>query len=164
MKKAAETLVVSIALVVGACGDPDEPVGMMDESAMSPAGFAADYATSTAFFTMMSEAKEGASPHGRVRVWYSTDLRPLIGSTSFVAPEGATSIKEFDEDSDDTLDGYAVMVKRDAQYDPENGNWYYEMRDPSGNVLPSPPPGKIAECISCHSAAKGTDYLAGTML
>jgi hypothetical protein len=156
-------LALVAGLAIGACGDSDS-----DDSGSTaepgPGAFAADYADSNDFFTLMDDSVKGSSPHGTVRIWYSSNISELINDASFVVPEGTVSIKEFDGDSDGTLDGYAVMVKKGDDYDPDNGNWYYEMRDAKGDVMAMPPAGKIKDCIDCHAAAKKTDYLAGTTL
>lgn len=130
----------------------------------APGAFQPDFKTSGDFFTRMQGLEKGESPHGTVRIWYSTSLERSLGKADMPAPEGSVSIKEFDMQSDGTLDGFAVMVKREAGYDPENGDWYYEMRDASGNVMTDPPAGKTEMCIGCHSAARATDFLAGTTL
>ena len=67
-------------------------------------------------------------------------------------------------DGDGKLDGIAVMIKKEAGYDAANGDWYYDMRDTKGAIMPDPPAGKIAMCIGCHGGYKSTDYLSGTKL
>jgi hypothetical protein len=67
-------------------------------------------------------------------------------------------------DGDGAVDGIAVMIKKESDYDPENGDWYYDMRDPSGVAMEDPPAGRIEMCIQCHAGWKATDYLAGTKL
>jgi hypothetical protein len=169
----ATFIAVALGISLTACGSDDDASnntssGQHDsgvgELESGPGAFTKDYATSKDFLTHMDARVKGSSPHGSVQIWYSSNIESIIGSAGFEAPEGTTSIKEFDMDSDGTLDGFAVMVKKEAGYDADNGDWYYEMRDPSGSVMPDPAPGKIADCISCHVAAKKTDYLAGTAL
>jgi hypothetical protein len=126
--------------------------------------FKADFRTSGEFFTLMSGMKQGSSPHGKVQVWYSNDLKDLVGRPSFTAPVGAVSIKPFEVGA---TKGFAVMVKKEPGYDPENGDWCYEMRSADGAVQSrggKPMSGKIAMCIKCHAAAADKDYLAGTDL
>jgi hypothetical protein len=146
-------LVAAASLMVVACGP-----------ARGPGEFQADFKQNGRFVTRMSAPIAGNSPHGTVRIWYSAELDELLDRSSFVAPEGAVAIKEFDGDADGTIDGYAVMVKKEAGYDAEHQDWYYEMRDAKGTVMTEPPPGKTEMCISCHAAAQKTDYLAGTGL
>lgn len=112
----------------------------------------------------MTEPRQGSSPHGKVQIWYSSNLRDRLGKSPFAAPEGSVAIKEFDMQPDGTIDGYAVMVKKAAGYDAANNDWYYEMRDAQGSVNADPPSGKTEMCISCHVAAKASDFLAGTAL
>lgn len=150
-------LILPFVMVACDSGDEKEPT-------TTSGGFKADFATSSAFFTLMEGPETGNSPHSTVQIWYSADLRSRIENESFTAPVGATSIKEVDMDDDGTLDAYAVMVKREAGYDTANNDWYYEMRMPDGTVMADPPAGKTAMCIGCHAASAATDYLAGTRL
>ena len=50
-----------------------------------------------------------------------------------------------------------IMVKMQAGYDPENGDWWYGKADKTGTRIRSS--GKIRECIACHKQAAETDYL-----
>jgi len=165
MKQSRLALALTVGISLTACSDSDTDTDTnSDALTAGPGAFDADYADSDEFFTLMDSSVKGASPHGTVRIWYSSNIRDVIEDDSFEVPEGTTAIKEFDGDNDGTLDGYAVMIKEADDYDPANGNWYYEMRDAKGEVMPEPAPGKIKDCIGCHAAAKGTDYLAGTTL
>ena len=65
--------------------------------------------------------------------------------------------------------GYAVMVKQEAGYFPDGGDWMYEMRMLDGSIMDDeesgmPMSGPIAMCAGCHAAASATDYLAATTL
>ncbi len=158
----AFALLASSALF--ACSSDDDASTTAAETAEGPGDFKADYKSSFAFFTNMSAPVKGSSPHGVSRIWYSSNIKELVGKDSFKAPAGTVSIKEFDMMGDGTKTGLAVMIKKPAGYDPANGDWYYDMRDMSGNVMPDPPAGKIAMCIQCHAGARSTDYLFGTKL
>lgn len=148
---------VVATLALTACGGPAS-----DER--GPGEYTPDFKTSSAFLTRMTAAKQGSSPHGKVQIWYSSNLRDRLGNAPFSAPEGSVAIKEFDMQADGTIDGFAVMVKKPAGYDAANNDWYYEMRDAQGAVMADPPAGKTEMCITCHAAAKATDFLAGTTL
>ena len=127
--------------------------------------FKADFEKSGEFFSLMSGMKQGKSPHGMVQIWYSNNLKDIIGKPAFKAPVGSMSIKPFNNDGKPGIDGIAVMIKKEAGYDKENGDWLYEMRTPKGEIMKKmgmPMAGKIKMCIGCHSAASAKDYLAGT--
>lgn len=129
-----------------------------------PGDFASDFKTSSSFLTNMTAPVKGTSPHGTVRIWYSSNLKDLLANTTFTAPEGSVSIKEADPDNNGTVDALVVMIKKPAGYDAANGDWYYDVRDTAGTVKSDPAPGKIQACIDCHKKFSGTDYLGGTKM
>jgi hypothetical protein len=131
-----------------------------------PGAFDASFATSPQFFTRMKERKLGRpeSPHGRIQIYYSKNLESLVDQPSFEAPEGTVAIKVQDRDGDGAVDGLRVMIKRASGYDPDNGDWYYETRDPKGGLSGASPPGKDAFCVGCHRGYPETDRLAGVAL
>ncbi len=128
-----------------------------------PGGFDQNYRSSSDFFTMMDGLNAG-NFNAQVWIWYSSNIEPIIDQDSFEVPEGTTSIQEVDTDADDILDSLTIMVKMGNDYDPENNNWYYEVRDPDGTLRNIPPPGKIQICIECHKDFPATDFLAGSKL
>lgn len=156
---------VAVAALVAGCGMDDRPSPPAEPQPQpGPGEFKADYATSSVFFTRMSAPVRGDTTHGTVRIWYSFNVRDLIAQDSFTVPVGTVSIKETDHDHDGSVDALVVMVKKDAGYDPDNGDWHYELRTPQGVLLQMPPPGKIAACIGCHKDYAQTDYLGGTKM
>ena len=177
MKLNLAPAVILISTLFAACSS-DNAGNSATSVPGGPGDFASDYRTSSLFFTQMSGPVKGTSPHGTTWIWYSSNIKNLIGQSSFVVPEGTTVIKEFDSNSDgrpgwpggggdagtSSDDGIAVMIKKPSGYDSSNGDWYYDMRDVDGNIMANPPPGRIAMCISCHSGFKSTDYLAGTRI
>lgn len=124
-----------------------------------PGKFVADYEESDQFFTLMDGMVLGKSPHGKVQIWYSEGLRRLVKRSEFTAPEGAVAIKPFEKGE---KKGFAVMIKKGKDYDPENNNWYYAMYSSDDKLLEKPAPGKIEMCIGCHAKDKKKDYLLGT--
>ena len=129
--------------------------------------FPLDYDTSGDYFTLMSKMIMGQSPHKEVMIYYSNNLKDLVEKASFTAPVGAVSIKPFSNDGEEGVDGLAVMIKKAPGYDPENGDWHYEVRAPDGTLMEKdgmPMAGKIQMCIGCHAAASATDFLVGTEL
>ena len=120
-------------------------------------GYEANYETN-GFFTRTPEMVVTAPPHERVRIFYSDDLSSVIDLDAFEAPVGATSVKEaFDED--ENVANILVMTKQAPGYDPDNGDWYYEMRNADGTEILND--GRIEMCIGCHTGGAQTDYLLG---
>jgi hypothetical protein len=82
-------------------------------------------------------------------------------------PMGATIVKEkwlrksgggFDAQIDDSGPGeYGAMIKREAGYDPEHGDWEYVFVTRSTPLKVER--GKLESCRECHSRARETDYL-----
>ncbi|WP_439622961.1 cytochrome P460 family protein [Gemmata sp.] len=81
-------------------------------------------------------------------------------------PAGTVVIKEKHPDWSAAYNAsacdFGAMIKREAGYDPENGDWEYAY------VAPGPAKqvtrGKLASCIDCHSHMKDRDYLFRTYL
>ena len=55
-------------------------------------------------------------------------------------------------------EGLGGMIKRDAGYDPKNGDWEYFYQDKEGKLSS----GRLKNCIECHQKAKQTDYVFRT--
>lgn len=75
-------------------------------------------------------------------------------------PVGSVIVKEkleltYGENQKTT--GLAGMVKREAGYDPEHGNWEYFFVD---DVTPMRH-GAIESCVTCHAKAASSDYVFG---
>lgn len=83
-------------------------------------------------------------------------------------PVGAIIVKEkwlgyhpdnkFDLELDESGPGeYAAMIKRDAGYDPDHGDWEYVFvtRRPLSTVQR----GQLSKCRDCHAKARDTDYV-----
>jgi hypothetical protein len=129
-----------------------------------PGAYQTDFRSSGAFFSSMATMRDGSSPHSKVQIWYSANVRDGLAGTSFAVPEGTVAIKTFDNDGTEGIDGIAVMVKKPAGFDPAHHDWHYEMRDPNGGLMSDPPPGPIDMCIGCHRECAQKDYLCGTSL
>jgi hypothetical protein len=74
-------------------------------------------------------------------------------------PIGAIVVKEKYEDAQASgpLHEYAVMVKREAGYNPGGGDWEYSYVTlaPQRKVTQ----GRLANCAGCHLSARENDYL-----
>ena len=141
--------------------DDDESEDNNDQAENGPGYFKSDFDTSDLFFTNMAKMATGKSPHGDTQIWYSNNIQKLIASDEFTVPEGTVAAKRFENDD---KNGIAVMIKQAAGYDPDNGDWRYEMRDANGKLLKDPSPGRVEKCIKCHASFAKRDYLGGTRL
>lgn len=148
----------SVGFALVACDDDDDDAV---DSSLGPGNFQANYRTSNEFFTNMTGAEPGDSPHGVVQIWYSGNLRNVIDQPTFTVPEGSVAIKEFHTDSTIGFEGIVVMVKKEPGFDPANGDWEYQVRDANATLQQQ---GALAMCIGCHVSASAADYLAGTQL
>src|SRR5690606_39668321 len=96
--------------------------------------------------------------HAQQRTWYSVNVADLPEDGPFSVPEGTTAIKaEYDDEGEFFLS--VVMIKREAGYDPNGNDWYYEARNPDGSLASSPAPGRVTLCSGCHSRGASTDFL-----
>lgn len=148
---------ILIPLLLTACGggtpgpEEGEPCG-----STLGTGYADDFMTSASFTTFMAAPVDEGSVHGTMQIWYSNDLADVIdGDGALEAPVGATAIKTVDNGNE----LHVVMVKEEAGYDPDNGDWCYEFRDPDGTLQDA---GRLGNCQGCHIGFSGTDYLGGT--
>ncbi len=82
-------------------------------------------------------------------------------------PVGAVVVKQklfysfpdpSEEDMHGGANGVGGMVKRAPGYDPEHGDWEYFYFETPAKI----DSGRIASCVQCHEAAKGTDHVFGT--
>jgi hypothetical protein len=69
-------LIATFSLALAACGGPGP----------GPGEFTADFKTNSGFFTKMSAALKGTSPHGTAQIWYSSNVKGLIDGTAFAVP------------------------------------------------------------------------------
>ena len=83
--------------------------------------------------------------------------RPLpVGATvvkeKYISGLGAESHQDLGP-----LQEYAVMIKREAGYDPSGGDWEYAYVKLAPERTVSR--GRLPECAGCHASAKTRDYL-----
>jgi hypothetical protein len=104
------------------------------------------------------------SEHGSaafVDVYVSPDHVDAFTSLEGDMPQGMAIVKAAYGDAGGApgeLEALTVMAKMEPGYDPEHGDWYYGVLDPSGATAMQQ--GKLQMCIGCHEGA-GTDYVFG---
>jgi hypothetical protein len=75
-----------------------------------------------------------------------------------VFPEGATVLKEkFSDAAGTKTELFTGMVKREAGYNPECGDW--EFFTLPGDASKISAGGKIQNCMECHVEYKNQDYV-----
>lgn len=115
--------------------------------------------------TPTAEAKEAikraTGPHHEALVHFYANPPGQRRQRNDPFPVGAVLIKEKVGD-EEGQQAYAVggMRKREAGFDPGNGDWEYFYATLSGAFSI----GKLANCIACHSRARSTDYAFGAWL
>jgi len=137
----------------------DEPSAPPATGDPGPGAFDPDYQTSDAFFTRLATPL-ASRIHAQQRTWFSVNIADLPPEGPFTVPEGTVAIKA-EYDADGTNFVTVVMVKREAGYDPDGNDWYYEAREPDGTLASSPTPGPASLCKSCHADGADTDFLLG---
>lgn len=110
----------------------------------------------------------GGPPHGPVREVLEAviDGKRIIVKRNF-GGEGV-SVESVDLNRAAFLKAVTVMAKREAGYDPENGDWFWVKYKPDGSLHTNAKgmklAGKVAKgmdkgCIFCHQSASGNDLV-----
>ncbi|WP_440997985.1 cytochrome P460 family protein [Arhodomonas sp. SL1] len=122
--------------------------------------------------SIMSTPYEGQHPHGAV---LDTIERPMTlnghrGHVIVKRNYGGDGVSEtaVANNPDEWLKSVTVMFRREAGYDPDNGNWFWAKYLPDGSLDRNPKDmqlaGRVAKgsdqgCIACHQAAPGEDLV-----
>ncbi len=98
---------------------------------------------------------EGPEPHGAFLTTHVND----VALKSISAKKGkfadGSMIAQENYSKDKKLKFIAVMYKVKG-YNPQSGDWFWAQYKPDGRIEAE---GKIDECIKCHVAQKGNDYV-----
>jgi hypothetical protein len=111
--------------------------------------------------------REDPSPH--VQKYVSVFVNP-VGREQMMTkhnpkfPAGSMIVKEKHGSLDTTAtpEVLTVMIKRDAGYDPENGDWEYLVL--TGGATKIVEQGKLTRCSGCHKWYKHNDFVTRTYL
>jgi len=121
---------------------------------------------------LTTDVYKGQSPHGSwLRLWstwvtvdgkhYPIIIKDNYGGRGVTPDRVKADRKQF-------LKAVTIMLQREPGYDSDNQNWFWVKYGPDGEVLTNPKgmklAGRVAKgmpkgCISCHSQARGGDYL-----
>jgi len=105
--------------------------------------------------------QDGQGPHGAKLKYFVNEV-----AAGDPTADGAVIVKEnYSAERDDALTSVTIM-KRIAGFAPDHADWFWVKYGPGGEVLENPKglplAGRVGVdegCISCHSKARGDDYL-----
>jgi hypothetical protein len=163
------TIVLAIGCGGGAtqrqkAGAPDQDVHAYDPCAGGDATFGTVTCDGWAAWpqinaeTFQSEGHQSAWVDVHVDAAYADAYRAGVGPM----PVGMRIVKAAHADAGKQpgeVTGLTVMAKMEPGYDPDNGDWYYGVYDPTGTIAKKQ--GKLDMCIGCHGQWTDHDYLGG---
>ena len=105
---------------------------------------------------VVAKAKAATGPHFEALVQIHTNDSAFraIDLEKFPFPVGSVVVKEKIGALQSVI-GVGGMIKREAGYDPANGDWEYFYSDTKDQFVT----GKLRNCSECHARAKQTDYV-----
>ena len=96
----------------------------------------------------------GTEPHGALLTTYVNDSALQALKQNAPLPDGAIVVKE-NYTKDKKLAAVTVMYKKTG-YNPQAGDYFWLSYAPDGKIQAE---GKAEDCIKCHRAAQGNDFL-----
>ncbi|HET6459289.1 MAG TPA: cytochrome P460 family protein [Syntrophales bacterium] len=98
---------------------------------------------------------EGPEPHGAFLTTYVNDVAlKSISAKKGKFADGAIIAQ--DNFSKDKKLKFISVIYKVKGYNPQGGDWFWVQYKPDGRIESE---GKIDECIKCHEAQKGNDYV-----
>ncbi len=148
MRLATRFSIATLALLVGACFQDSTP----KHSDYLPL----DYQSKFRIVRTCRQISGHESNYQQVLAWppaaadaYSLGTYPL--------PEGSVIVAEQHSDvSCGSLNGYYLMAKEKAGYDPAGANWHWQKLDINQRIEED---GKLGTCSSCHAKCAASDDL-----
>jgi hypothetical protein len=108
--------------------------------------FPQDYETS---FTQVGDCRKSALHSDPYYLFHVNSTGKEAFTAKLPLPEGTVLLKtQYKDDACTDLDRWTVMKKREAGYDPMNGDWEWQNVDPEGKVAEQ---GKLSYCKNCHA-------------
>lgn len=105
-------------------------------------------------------ATQLANPHDAYIDVYVNDAgrEAMLSATPEVFPVGTIIVKEKRTDvSAASPELLTVMIKREAGYNPEVGDWEFAVMDGAARTVRES--GRIESCMSCHVTQKAADFV-----
>jgi hypothetical protein len=101
-----------------------------------------------------------SDPHIKkyVHVYVSPDGQSAMQTRAGIFPVGSIVLKEkFSDATGTNTELFTGMVKREAGYSPECGNWEFFTLPADASKISGR--GKIQDCMECHEEYKNSDYV-----
>jgi hypothetical protein len=131
-----------------------------------PAVFHSQIAIQCAAPTAAQNKMEAANPHlDKFITVYVNDIgrQAMMQEKLPRFPQGSVIVKEKLTTKESTSpELLTVMIKREAGFNPENGDWEYMALDGAGKEVRSR--GRLESCQSCHTMVKDNDYVSRNYL
>lgn len=105
---------------------------------------------------MIQKLKDAHGPHdtNSIHLYANAVAAPQYRETKKPLPVGSVIVKE-KLDDELAVAGIGGMIKREAGFDPANGDWEYFYSDDKVGFSR----GKLANCAGCHAKAKESDFV-----
>lgn len=127
-----------------------------------PAVFHSQLAAQCAPVTARQIEFENSNPHrDKFITVYVNDIgkHAMLEEKSPRFPQGSIIVKEKLTSPESTKpELLTVMIKREAGFNPKNGDWEYMATDGAGKEVQER--GKLESCQACHSLYEKTDYVS----
>ena len=109
--------------------------------------------------SLLAKKAMEASPHGlaSIHIFANTTAALPYFDPWGKFPEGSLLLKEKLVTAENKTEGFTGMLKREAGYFPEGGDWEYFTVD--GGVTKLPERGKLQSCAQCHSSYAQGDFI-----
>ncbi|HEY0320457.1 MAG TPA: cytochrome P460 family protein [Pyrinomonadaceae bacterium] len=131
-----------------------------------PAIFHAQIAALCAAPTAARNNMEAGNPHlDKFITVYVNDIgkRAMMEEKSPRFPQGSVIVKEKLMTKESTSpELLTVMIKREAGFNPDNGDWEYMSLNGTGKEVQAR--GRLESCQACHMMVKDTDYVSRNYL
>ncbi|GAA0793202.1 cytochrome P460 family protein [Marinobacterium sediminicola] len=173
LRKLISALVLGSSLGLAMPSLAEAPFGNKDDLELATSLWALmEYKGLAGDNAVMTRPYKGMPPHGMILELIETPVKlhgqsgPLIVKRNYGGD--GISVDDVINDPARYLQAVTIMLKREAGYDADNGDWFYVKYDARGNVMKNPKgialAGRVAKgmptgCIACHQAAEGSDFV-----
>ena len=143
---------------------PPAPAAVADHYPAADAEQLWTYITETSPYTTWefwpgkTDLYPGKSPHGAYLKLYANPVAIKAAREGRPMPEQALLVKENYDQDQTTLLAITPMY-RVKDYNPAAGDWFWANYEKDGQLVAA---GRLQDCINCHRAVEGQDWLFNT--